>query len=191
MIKSIAIIGFSLLSSILRVSAQSVDKTLAVKVIGFVDSSKMKYSISSQTYNLSGNDHILDQKAPYSWKKAVTLKSRAAFKNNYKKVVYPRLFLSFYEYKNHTGCDKAKSELLKCLGGDCTTVNWGENGSSVKSSPFIYIFNKNQIIVCHVFCEHINSDWEKFKKDLIKTFKQKNALTMELLACGAPLKFSD
>lgn len=178
-----------LLTSVLVGLGQASSKNFKTKIEDFISSKQDNYSLLDKTRNESGNDYILDTKTVYTWKRAICLKGKLSFRNKYNQTVYPRIYLSFYQYKDTTECTKARLQLLNCVGGDCTSVKWGNNGSSVKSSPFIYVFNLTQIIVGHIACEHTNNDWTLFKKDLLINFKLKDSKVMELQGCGAPLIF--
>ena len=159
---------------------------------GEVDSFLEKYSAGfsaiPERYNSFGNDYILDTKVMSSWKKIVTLKSKIKFENNYKQIVSQRLFLGFYKYENKVKCSAALDSLLACFGNDCAKIKWGEQVSSLKATPSIYIVNDSEIIVCHIRCEQINNSWEIFKDELIHTFGEENSGVIES-GCGGPVEF--
>lgn len=160
------------------------------RIEGFINKYSQDYTAIAESFHVGGNDIILDNKVKTSWDSTITLKSRTSFRNKYDQTVYQRLYLGFYQYETENQCLNALDSLLNCFGTDCGQVKWGENGTSLKTSPAIYLINQKEIIVCKIHCEHANDFWTSFKNDLVIIFGNRASGIIET-GCGGPVSFRE
>ena len=164
------------------------------KVENFLKKYSSDFSESPERLLKNYNDLVLDSKVKNVWSKSVTLKSKTSFVNSNKQIVFQRLYLGFYQFSSSSS-SKAYSAtsvvdtLLNCFGSECQKIKRGINGQSVKTSPVFYLLNENEIIVCHIACEHSNDFWATFKHDLKMTFGN-DASTIIDVGCGGPINFN-
>src|SRR5690554_5001750 len=138
--------------------------------------------------NSKYNDLTLETKTESNWSKTLTMKSKKTFKNHYDQKVKQRLYFGFHDFETEEKCNQAFDTLMKCLGTDCQTVNWGDEKTGLKTTPFIYLKTEKQIVFCKISCEHKNDFWEDIKRLLEEDFKtgKYKIITAD---CGGPLTF--
>ena len=158
------------------------------KIDSFLKKYSQNFKTINENFNSNGNDFVLDNKTKSLWVKKVTLKNNTPFINSDKKIVYQRLYLSFYQYESPQQCTTAVDSLLNCFGTDCWSIKRGTDINGVHTTPNIYVINEKEIIVCHLFCEHQNESWIKFKNELITTFGNSGSDVI-ISGCGGPLTF--
>lgn len=160
-----------------------------LKVDSFLKKYSTDFSLSNDRFSNNSNDFVLDNKTKSDLSKVVTLKCKTSFVNQYKQTVYQRLYLGFYQFNSQKDCNAALDSLLNCFGTDCQKIKRGENGQLVKTSPVFYLLNENQIIVCHIACEHKNEFWKTFTYDLKMNFGNEGSFTI-YSDCGGPITFN-
>ena len=169
---------------------QQTDKTdFELKIEKFINGLKTDFEESPERFlNSKNNDFTLETKTNSTWNKTLTLKSKKTFKNHYDQTVKQRLYLGFHSFETEEKCNQAFDSLMKCLGTDCQTVNWGDEKTGLKSTPFIYLKTENQIVSCTISCEHKNDCGGDIKRQLEEEFKTEK---YKIIAadCGGTLTF--
>jgi hypothetical protein len=134
--------------------------------------------------------NVADNIKSATWKKFVTLKSKATIQDSNGKTTNLKLRFGFYQFKDSTACKTAMESLLNCFGGDCSKIKWGVSEQKAKTIPCIYIFNTTEIIACKVSCEEKNNYWTLFKPSLGTTFGISPYKVMES-DCGGSMTFKE
>ena len=171
------------------VNKQTEKTDFEMKVERFIKGLKTDFEESPERFlNSKHNDFTLETKTNSTWNKTLTLKNKKTFKNHYDQTVKQRLYLGFHDFETEEKCNQAFDTLMKCLGTDCQTVNWGDEKTGLKTTPFIYLKTEKQIVFCKISCEHINDFWEDIKRLLEEDFKTEEykIITAD---CGGPLTF--
>lgn len=171
------------------VDKQTVKTDFEIKVEKFINGLKTDFEESPERFlNSKHNDFTLETKTNSTWNKTLTLKNKKTFKNHYGQTVKQRLYMGFHDYETEENCNQAFDTLMKCLGTDCQTVNWGDEKTGLKTTPFIYLKTEKQIVFCKISCEHKNDFWEDIKRLLEEGFKtgKYKIITTD---CGGPLTF--
>ena len=160
-----------------------------MKVETFINGLKTDFEESSERYlNSKHNDMTLETKTNSIWSQTMTLKSKKTFKNHYDQTVKQRLYLGFHDFETEEKCNDAFDALMKCLGTDCQKINWGDEKTGLKTTPFIYIKTERQIVYCKINCEHKNDYWTDFKRLFENDFKTEK-FKIIMADCGGPLTF--
>jgi hypothetical protein len=160
-----------------------------MKVEKFINGLKPNFEESPERHlNSKHNDFTLETKTNSTWNKTLTLKSKKTFKNHYNRTVKQRLYFGFHNFETVEKCNQAFDTLMKCLGTDCQTINWGDEKTGLKTTPFIYLKTEKQIVFCKISCEYNNDFWEDVKLLLEEDFKTEKykIITAD---CGTPLTF--
>ncbi len=171
------------------VDKQTEKTEFEMKVETLINRLKTDFDESSERYlNSIYNDLNLETKIKSTWSRTLTLKSKRTFKNHYDQKVKQRLYFGFHDYETEEKCNKAFDTLMKCLGTDCQPINWGDEKTGLKTTPFIYLKSERQIVFCIISCEHKNDFWEHIKQLIEGDFKtgKYKIITAD---CGGPLTF--
>jgi hypothetical protein len=149
------------------------------------------FEVSSERYlNGQFNDRVLETSTNSTWSKTLTLKGKTAFVNAYRQTVKQRLYFGFYEFDSSENCEAAFEQILNCLGSDCQSISWGNEQTSVKTTPFIYLKTATQIVFCKIKCEHKNQYWLELQTKLEQVFASDQTKSITAV-CGGSLIFND
>jgi hypothetical protein len=160
-----------------------------IKVETFLKDLESDFEVSPERMiNEENNDWTLETKVNSTWSKTVTLKSKKAFRNHYGQSVKQRLYMGFHYFDTAEGCEEAFDNVMGCLGTDCQKITWGDESTSLHTTPFVYIKTEKQILFCKISCEHKNTYWTDFNKRLEEEFKTE-IFKIISTDCGGNLSF--
>lgn len=175
--------AFTNQDSIDFVTFQKIDRKLPFpkKVDLFLEKYQLLYT------EVKNDKSIIPERYENNYAKKIALKKKTSV--NYGKVenVYPVAQLWFYQYKDSAACRNVINNWLQCYGFDCTSVEFMVDLPAIKTTPSLAIFNEKEIIFLQYQCEHIENNWENFRKEIINTFGQDSFIQLSLDKCGKKL----
>lgn len=134
---------------------------------------------SSQTFAYS-----IEKTNLFSSKNQITLKAIKAHVNeaSYNLKVYSKINLWEFQFESTEKCNQTIDSLLNSFPNMGAPIKRNVN-ISYKITPSVFIFNEKSIYIAKTNCEHVDTNWENFNQDFIKTFAISNSQIIKA-ECG-------